>query len=125
MYQYNKLTNDIVVRDYSKDKVKPIPHLFLSETISERIKADIMNGRLLTEQNSIKISEFIKDGVEDNKKTKTEITFDKDQDIVLRSIYSVNNIITHSLIIDDYKTDIEFNESLLSIPTHVSVVELK
>lgn len=41
------------------------PDVNVTSTISERIKADIMNGRLLTEQNSVNISEFIKDGVED------------------------------------------------------------
>lgn len=34
-------------------------------TLTAIIEADIMNGRLLTEQNSVNISEFIKDGVED------------------------------------------------------------
>lgn len=126
LYQYNKMTNDIVVRDYSNENVNPIPHLFLSETVTERIKSDIKNGILSINQKSTgDISHLEKNGLEGQAKTKTEITLDKDRNIVLSSIYSRDDKVTHSLIINEYKSDVEFNLSLLSVPTNVPKFQLK
>jgi outer membrane lipoprotein-sorting protein len=136
LYQYTKQTDQLLIRDLNP-KDKPIPHLFLSSVIHERIKGDINSGKIKPQGEEF-VSIYRFDGIPKSAKDKTlykskgnvnenRVILSDDESRILKSTTVLNNVKVHELKEIQYETNIDTSSDLFNVDTTIvgSVIELK
>ncbi|MDQ0899424.1 hypothetical protein [Paenibacillus sp. V4I7] len=118
LYQYTKVTNDLMVREFKNEGTDVVvPHKLFSSYTTEKIKQEV-NDNKLKKRTEVKYEKI--DG-----KNSTQVIFDKKHSIIMESSFTYDGKLLHSLKITLYEEIKNFNINLLVVePNDAHIINM-